>query len=222
MKPLIILFFLLIFSATIGQTGVIRSKRKVFTYRTLYTDSTNNIHIQDTVKFITTNIPWKRQPDKQTTVVWKYSGLKINDSIQKKIVSINWHDVDSTGAIETEEEYWIHPTRNNHYTITEVAPFPLIQFPCHIGNKFSRKLKTFEGWGPYSNLTFANHYEIIGKDSKTINNSVYDCWVTKARNQSQLGTSSLTTHFNPQLGFVDFNYTFYNKVTLRLELINVE
>jgi hypothetical protein len=221
MKSLTTIIFLLTFMATIGQTSKILSGNKVLTYRTEYIDSTNKIHIQDTVKFITTNIPWKYQPDKQTTVVWKYSGLIVHDSIKKKIFSINWGDIDSTGAIEGEE-YWIHPTRNKHYTITEIAPFPLIELPCAIGNKFKRTLKIGNGWGSWSNLRLPNNYEITGKDSKTISNSVYDCWVTKAQNDSQLGISSLTTKFNENIGFVDFNYSFYNKATLRLELIKIE
>lgn len=223
MKSLTTLFCVLIFTATTGQTGKILSGFKTLTYRAEYIDSINNICIRDTVRFTTTNMPWKRDPKQQVTVVWKYSGLRLHDSIKKKLFSINWRDdVDSTGAIEASHEYWIHPARSKHYTITEIAPFPAIEFPCAIGRKFNHTLQIFGNWGPWSNLTLYNIYEIIGKDSIIVGTTTYECWVTIGRNDSQLGTSFLITKFDDKIGFVDFNYSFYNKTRLRLELIKVE
>lgn len=222
MKIICFMFFCFSFTFSFGQDTKILSEHKTLTYATDYSDSTNNIYIKDTVRFITTSIPWKYQPDKQITVIWKYSGLKLNDSIKRKLFSVGWSNIDSTGAIETNEQYWMHPTRNNHYTITEIAPFPLIELPASIGKKFSRKLKIYEGWGPWSNLILVNNYEIIGNETIVVDNNHFECWITKAQSESKLGKSELVTSYNNKVGFTKFQYSFYNKASLVLKLIKVE
>jgi hypothetical protein len=222
MKSLTIIFFLLTINFAFGQKRKILSGHKTFTYLTVFADSINKVFITDTIKFVTTDVPWKVQPDKQHTVVWQYSKQKIHDSIRNKIFSIGWIEIDSTGAVESKKTYWTHPPRNNYYTITEIAPFPIVQFPCELGKKYGFALSIGEGWGAWSNITLKNYYEITNKISKTVNGNVYDSWVIKSQNDSQLGKSSLTTVFNEKLGFIEYNYSFYNKTTIRLDLINIE
>jgi hypothetical protein len=178
--------------------------------------------ITDTIQFITTNIPWKHQPDKQTTVLWKYPHLIVDSLLRTKLKSIGWTSVDSTGAIENEKKYWIHPPRHNQYTITEIAPYPTVEFPCELNKKFNYILWIGSGWGEWENLKLKSNYEIVGTESKNIGTLNYECWIIKSESESELGKSYLTTAYNGNLGFVEFIYSFYNNTEIKIELIGIK
>jgi hypothetical protein len=217
-----VVIIILSIQSLFGQKNKIFKENKTLTFYTIYTDSLKQLTITDTVKFIPTHLPWKHQPNKQNTVVWKCGNLKVNDSIRNTLFSIGWFDTDSTGFIDNEELFWTHPIRSKHYTIAEIAPFPLIEFPIVTYKKFRRTLKIGSGWGPWSNMSLLSSYEITGKTVKRINNVIYPCWVITSESESSLGKSYLTTTFSEQFGFVEYVYTFYNKVNLTMKLLKVE
>jgi hypothetical protein len=221
MKSLTFIFLFLTINLSFGQKEKVLRGHQTLVYLTTFADSTKKIFITDTIRFITTDIPWRAQPDKQLTAVWKYSPDKIHDTIRKKLFSIGWLDADSTGAVETKKIYWIHPPRNNQFSMTEIAPFPIVQFPCELNKKYDFKLIINYGWGEWSDLELRNTYEIVAKELKTVDNSNYECWVVKSQNESKLGKSQLTTKYNDSVGFVEFNYQFYNKATLIINLVKV-
>jgi hypothetical protein len=67
-----------------------------------------------------------------------------------------------------------------------------------------------------------NNYEIIGNETIVVDNNHFECWITKAQNESKLGKSELVTSYNNKVGFTKFQYSFYNKASLVLKLIKVE
>lgn len=221
MKTFELILFFVVANLTFGQTRILTEKR-TYIYSTQYSDSINNIFLKDTILFVTTDIPWKNQPDKQKTVIWKYPRLIVDTSFREKFNSIGWTNVDSTGAIENGKKYWIHPPRHNQFTITEVAPFPTVEFPCEINKIFNNLTYIGNGWGKWENLKLRNRYQFIEKESKHMGSSKYECWIIKSESDSELGKSYLTTAYNENIGFVEFIYRFFNKTEIKMELIKIE
>jgi hypothetical protein len=103
-----------------------------------------------------------------------------------------------------------------------LAPFPIVGFPCEINKRFSNILYIGEGWGNWSNIKLKNTYQFTGKESRRAGNLNYDCWIIQSESDSELGKSYLTTAFNENIGFMEFNYYFYNKTKIKIELIKIE
>jgi len=221
MRTFALIILLVVSNLTFGQAKILTEKKTYF-YSTQYSDSINNIFLKDTILFITTDIPWKHQPDKQKTVIWKYPHLIVDTLLKEKFKSIGWTDIDSTGAIENEKKYWIHPPRHNQFTITEIAPFPTVEFPCEINKRFKSFTYIGNGWGKWENLKLTNNYEFFKKEFRNIGLLKYECWIIKSESESELGKSYLTTAYNENIGFVEFNYSFYNKTKIKIELIKIE
>ncbi len=200
----------------------ILDKERTFSYLTLYSDSANMIFIRDTIWFTTTKIPWKPEPGVQQTVIWNYPRPSPDAMANKHIYSIGWVNLDSTGAIENERKFWIHPPRHNQFSITEVAPFPYAALPCEMNKKFSNITYTGKGWGDWENLKLNNRYEYTGHVTREIGSTQYDCWMIRSESDSVLGISSLTTLFNEKIGFAEFDYTFYNNIRIRIILFKIE
>jgi hypothetical protein len=220
-KSFIFILFFYVSVIAQGQSKILQGG-KIYFYLAEYTDSVNNIINTDTILFITTDIPWKYQPEVQKTVIWEFPNM-IKDTLNRmKYQSICWSKFDTTGAIENDKEYWIHPPRNNQFSITEIAPFPSIKLPCELDKSYHNILSTSSGWRAWSNLNFINSYEIIKKDIRKVENVYYDCWIIKADSDSNIGKNYLTLSFNEEVGFVELIYKFYNGTKITLELIKIK
>jgi hypothetical protein len=204
-----------------GQSKIL-GEEHTYCYSAEYSDPVNNILIVDTIQFIVTKIPWKTEPGVQQTVIWQYPKSTVTNQVNDHISSIGWLPVDSTGAIENEKKYWIHPPRHNQYSITEVAPFPTVQFPCEINKTFNNITYIGTGWGKWDNLKLRNKYQFINKETKYVGASGFECWIIASESESELGRSDLTTAFNEEVGFVEFSYRFFNKTEIRIILTRIE
>ncbi len=63
---------------------------------------------------------------KQSSIIWTES----KEWLEKEILT--------TGVIENKERIWIHPPRNDAFSILEYSPFPQIHFPIFV-NSVSKK-----------------------------------------------------------------------------------
>ena len=216
-RKLILLIFLFKTALLIGQTSIF-SEYVDFEYLAIYEDSINQIYIKDTIRLTITDLPWKNQPDKQKTMIWEY---KTNiDSIDKsKIYSIGWMKFDSTGFIENDQKIFIHPPRHNQYTYTEIAPFPQIDYPLELNKKYRRILFIGSGWGEWDNLKLKNEYEIYKNEAILFFEKKLDCWFINSTSHSELGQSSMDFIFSTEIGFIEMNYTFYDKKKITFKLI---
>jgi hypothetical protein len=221
MKAFELLILLIVPAMIHGQQKILNEERTYY-YYAQYSDSVNNVFLKDTIQFVITKIPWKHEPGVQQTVLWKYPHAFLNSLIKGKIYSIGWLNADSTGAIENEYKFWIHPPRHNQFSLTEIAPFPTVEFPCERNKIFTSITFIGTGWGNWENLKLKNRYEFTGRVFKEIGSSDYECWIIKSESDSELGKSYLTTLFNEKIGFVGFNYCFYNNIQIRIDLIKME
>lgn len=118
----------------------------------------------------------------------------------------------TSGVIENKMNTWMHPHRDKYFMILELNPFPYIQQPFEVGNKWSWKLEIGDYWkDPRWKLwtgSIENHYEyeIIGKVKLSTKIGNLDCWAIKGVATSSIGSTQLLAYYNEELGFVKFAY----------------
>lgn len=150
-------------------------------------------------------------PDYNQTV------LIYRNPVQTKIYSMS-------GAIENEENVWIHPPRDNYFRILEINPFPYIKAPYNIGTKWTWQLTIGEFWSdPRWKLwqgQIENNYTYKITDKKRIKTALgeLECYIIESIAKSRIGETKLTSYFNTELGFVRLNYTNIDGSKTNLEL----
>lgn len=184
--------------------------------------------IKDTILQTITEIRikaiWGLGPFKLDSPPYDQTVINIQYYNNQKQILIDEH----TGAIENEKNLWIHPPRCGIFRILELNPFPFIQFPYKIGNKWQdsiivpnsyadKKWKEWEGF-----ITCTSSYEII--DIKEMNTSlgIFKCYVIKSSANSELGKSELISYYNPKLGFIRLDYINIDNTKIVLELKRIE
>lgn len=133
---------------------------------------------------------------------------------------IEWTRITSEGVIENEDEVFMHPFRSNQYDFTEIAPFPEIQKPIQVGQKWKGELEIGKGWGDWSNTIWKNKYKVISRGDKIVKETnIKDCYKIRAiQKNGRLGKSILEYWYHPNHGFLEFNYTNPEKQTLKITL----
>lgn len=118
-----------------------------------------------------------------------------------------------TGCIENYKNIWLHPPRWFLFRILELNPFPFIQAPYEIGNKWDGELSIGSYWGDPRWLVWDKSiknkyaYEITDKVDLETEIGKIDCWVVEAKATSRLGNAFLTSWFHPTEGFIKMEYT---------------
>ena len=134
----------------------------------------------------------------------------------------------ATGLIENEKNIWAHPPRDRFFRILEINPFPFIQAPYEIGNKWNWALKIGSFWGDERWKTWEgsieNKYEYEIVDKKKIKTEVgeLECYIVQSTATSAIGQTHLTAYFNMELGFVKLDYTNIDSTKTILELVQFE
>ena len=120
---------------------------------------------------------------------------------------------EQTGCIENYKNIWLHPPRAFLFKILELNPFPFIQAPFFIGNKWSGELKIGSYWSDPrwrvwdKSVTNKYTYEIIDKIDLETEIGKIKCWVVEAKATSRFGNTFLTSWFHPTEGFIKMEYT---------------
>lgn len=220
MKTNLVIFFIFFYSLNVllAQNSGFKSGEQ-YQYATVYTDSVKDIIIQDTISLFVMDTPWKNSPKKQKTMVWKYESM-LDASIKSQIISIGEPEADSTGYVNNEAKLWMHPPRHHQYTITEIAAFPYLVFPLAKHKTYQRILFIGKGWGDWENLKLKYTYEITDSVSYVAQEIAYTRWTIKSESKSELGVSTMEFIYDEQLGFLSFDYDFYDDKKISIELIN--
>ena len=134
----------------------------------------------------------------------------------------------TSGAIENEMNTWLHPHRDKYFMILELNPFPFIQQPFEIGNKWTWTLGIGDYWkderwktwtGPITNNY---EYEIIGKETLRTKIGEMDCWVVQGIAKSAIGSTGLIGYYNEDNGFVKLDYINIDKSRLTIEIKDIK
>lgn len=135
---------------------------------------------------------------------------------------------EGTGLVENEYNVWIHPPRNNMFNILEINPFPFIQAPYVIGNKWQWTLnKVSNNWADIrwreweGIIDVENNYTITDITLVETYLGKMECYIIHATGTSPVGNSSLIAYFNIDIGFVKLDYTNVDSSKLVIEVSKV-
>lgn len=135
----------------------------------------------------------------------------------------------SSGLVENDLNIWIHPFRDGYFGILQYNPFPFVQFPLVIGNKWTWKLlyecdsmqNRWVNWKG-GNVESDYYYEILQKEVLQTTIGEINCWVINSICKSVLGQTELTSFFNEKYGFVKLDYLNIDKSRTVIELKDVK
>ncbi len=116
------------------------------------------------------------------------------------------------GVIENDSMLWSHPPRDGVYAILELSPYPYLKLPLAAGDKWAWELAVGSQWGRAQlaawkgNMLVHSDYRVTGQQAINTKLGRLKCWVVQAQANCPVGTSSLTTWYHPEYGFVKLNY----------------
>jgi hypothetical protein len=135
----------------------------------------------------------------------------------------------SVGAVESEEEFWIHPPRYGPYRILELNPFPHIKLPAVSGKTWEWKVyppadayadSAWASWKGILQVQF--RYTLGGSKQLVTPLGSLPCHRVLASGTSKLGTTHLEAYFHPSYGFVRLHYRNIDASRVQLELVAVD
>ena len=228
---------LMIFSFLVSTTlfsqekkEVIFDSTKTYIYSALFIDKTGDTLTHEKIILQPLGIPWEFQKT-QTKYEIKYfptdsilRNMKSPKSKKKKQKNINIYKKTSSGAIEDSSSVWMHPFRSNQYLYTEICAFPYVDLTnLRVGEKWNGgTLFIMAGWGKFKGKV-AQTYEVVEQIKYDNNNiQIDDCWkIIGIGNHNKLGQSRVQYIFNKSFGFLEFNYTFFDRTKIHIKLEEV-
>lgn len=133
-----------------------------------------------------------------------------------------------TGIVENNRNVWIHPPRGNFFKVLNTCPYPYVQLPLYIGRKWSDKMRISNHWADPNwaiwekKLKMDLSYEVIGKESISVNDKEYECFVIKSVAISKIGKCELLFYYNEELGFINMRYDILSKIRVHFDLSDVK
>ncbi len=132
----------------------------------------------------------------------------------------------STGAVENNENVWIHPIRKGFFNSLETAPFPYIKKPIEIDVEWTDQMLIGQNWGNEmwgkweGQLLLTYNYKITEKKTVKTEFGEIDCFVIESTAKSEIGTTKLTSYFSEKYGFIRLEYELLNELKVNMWLID--
>jgi len=210
MKPLIIILCLLF---CLGN-GRIFSHSKKFIYEVQYYSNELNITTNEIISLNITGNLWKRSSEHQEAI-WQYNAKPNTELSFKNQFSLGWLTRDTTGIIENDKKFWMHPPRHNQYLLTEISPFPDFRKNCEVGDHYSSITYVGSGLGPWEGKKVKCTYSIVKFDKRN-EDSV---WTIKAISEIEGKINNCEFIFSNKKGFTSMSYLFFNgdRMTMKLK-----
>lgn len=178
----------------------------------------NSTH-EDKIETISINVLPGISNDNQTMLEYEY----------QYPIDLGYNPFSSTsGVIENAMNTWMHPHRDKCFMILELNPFPFIQQPFEVGNRWTWSLRIGEYWGDNRWKTWIGsivnnyEYEIIGKEPLKTNVGEMDCWIVQSIATSSIGLTGLIAYYNEENGFVKLDYINIDKSRLTIEIREIK
>ncbi|HSI89567.1 MAG TPA: hypothetical protein VK927_00550 [Adhaeribacter sp.] len=211
MKALILLILITI--SALSCCGQVFTKNRKFVYKASYYNKELNFSTAERLELLITGNSWKHS-EKQLEAIWQYHTAKKTRKKLSSLFSIGWHLADTSGIIENEQKYWLHPPRHNQYSLTETAPFPEVRKDLKEGDSYRSLLKIGHGFGQWSGkeMLFTYRLEQIEQtpEGKT--------WQIKGSSEIDGKSNLCKFFFSEKSGFISMQYDFYNGDRLSIDL----
>jgi len=207
---LVISYLILTIKLSYGQNKFFRPG-ELQQYNFIYTNSVMDTVAIGNISVTPSNDAWEFD-DQQKEVTYKYNFLKRDDEyfkIGEHVLTISNEIRESTGYIENDDKFWMHPFRANIFYITEIAPFPKYLKGTTISQSKS-KLIIGAGWGKFKGKSkrvytvsnnFKGHQDYTEMSLKQV----------KAKSKHRLGKSFLDMIGSDEYGILEMNYKFFNR-----------
>lgn len=136
--------------------------------------------------------------------------------------------ISSTGAIENDQNVWIHPIRRGFFNALETAPFPFVKKPLQMNLEWTDQMKIGEGWrnklwGTWEGSLLLNYvYKVIAKQTLQTELGEISCYVIESSAQSEIGTTKLISYFSEKYGFVRLEYELLNGLNISFWLTDFQ
>ncbi len=197
------------------------AKGRIYNYNTIFRDSLGLTITSERVNIIATGNNWEIDT-KQTLANYE---IKFDSSDSARMASnpLNgikkaWRKNYQEGVISNDTLLWMHPVRANQYVLTEVAPFPMVKFPITEGRSWQNTLWIYKAFGSFEGIVECN-YKVEKQELRKYAFDEICCWKIEAiAIHDKLGSSTITIYFNEKIGFVEFDYHFYNGMKINFSL----
>ncbi|MBI9063589.1 MAG: hypothetical protein JEZ14_16530 [Marinilabiliaceae bacterium] len=136
--------------------------------------------------------------------------------------------IDETGIVENQFNLWWHPPRSDFFRILELCPFPYIQLPAQTGKTWSDQQKIGDVWGDeqwgewQGKLHQLITYKITGTETLNTSLGEFECFIIEGISTNKLGTSTLTSYYHPQVGFIKLEYKTINQLNITFSLVSIK
>jgi hypothetical protein len=174
-----------------------------------------NFSHKDKIETISIQVVPGISNDNQTMLMYEYQYVN----------NLGYNTFSSTsGVIENAMNTWMHPHRDKYFMILELNPFPFIQQPFKVGNKWTWSLEIGDHWKDNrwkiwtGSIRNNYEYEIIGKEKLKTKAGEMDCWVIQGTATSSIGSTGLIAYYNEENGFVRLDYINIDKSKLTIEI----
>lgn len=129
---------------------------------------------------------------------------------------------EGTGIIDFPGYIWLHPPRKGKFKFTQFAPFPQIRNPLKKGNKWESTLTLNKKCGKLAGLEIKGYYEITKQKVISLPTKSIKCWQVNSVSKSKLGIYKAIYYFNPEYGFVRWEYMKPDSTSVILDLEKVK
>ena len=194
----------------------------IYVFSIKASDSTDKCLYNDTLGLMCTNKIDNKETG-QTRSSWLYLSKTTNGNYISNPAKIN---NSFAGTLSSKETIFIHPPRVEQYTILEICPYPILQFPLFIGKKWNWSLKVGDQWNPGGSVKwsgdkdFRSQYEVVDTSLIERQTSKISCYHIHAINTSELGTSSADFYYNYKQGIIKLLYRPLDKTKIEFNLLS--
>lgn len=127
----------------------------------------------------------------------------------------------TTGFIESEEKIWLHPPRTHRFKyITQLAPYPQVQFPLVLGDTIKGSINMVGNWGAWNGKSTSYELVLTSKEYSAMYQD--SLWVLQGRGVLEQDTATVTHRFSETKGFVESLYENNRGVYFYMKLKEVE
>jgi len=127
---------------------------------------------------------------------------------------------DITNVMEDKEGVWIHPPRSYTLKKLELSPFPSIDFPTKVGDKWSYKMYIGAGWGELKGKIVKSDFIVDKVEYSESDSSNFTARV-KAESyfDEENHLCNAEFYFDSYLGFTTMKYVFDDSTKVEISLV---